>query len=651
MFKEFKVNNLANFPKELEKLLDIHREKIDTITKLKSNNYADILKPMQDMDEELSLFFTPLSHLNSIMNSDNTQKAYENSLPLLSKFSSEVSQNLELFKKIESLSSNDLESQKVIDNDIKDFKLSGVNLPIKEKKELEDIDMKLSELSNKFSQNLLNATNDYELIIKSFNDVKELPQNDLDSAKITLEDGTQGYKFTLQIPSYMAYITYGSSREYREEIYRAYSSRAPQNSEVINQILSLKNQKSKLLGFDNFADYSIAFKDASSSNSVIDFLEKLVTLALPYAKDELQELKEFAKKSDNIESLQSFDVAYYSEKLKKEKFDFDNSMTKPYFVQEKVLNGMLDIISELFDLTIKEVTDVKKWHKCVRIFDIYENEKVSSRIYFDLEARKEKRGGAWMNDFETHYIDANNIQHLASAFVVCNFSPTTDTTPSLLRHDDVVTLFHEMGHAIHHLFSKVNQRSVSGINGVAWDVIEFPSQFLENFAYESAILKRFAFHYETNESISDELLFKIKDTKNYQVALGLLRQVEFALFDFKLHQKLYQKDEIQDLLDSIREKTALLKPPAYNKFQNGFAHIFAGGYSAGYYSYKWAEVLSADAFFECIDENNGFNKTRAKEYKNNILSCGGSKDMSELYNIWLKREAKVESLIKLYGLE
>ncbi|HSR73669.1 MAG TPA: M3 family metallopeptidase, partial [Sulfurovum sp.] len=331
------------------------------------------------------------------------------------------------------------------------------------------------------------------------------------------------------------------------------------------------------------------------------------------------------------------------------KFDFDDTMTKPYFEQEKVLQGLLYIVSELFAVTF-EPADVPTWHACVKPFDIFEEGKLSGRIYFDLEARKEKRGGAWMNDWETHYVDSKGELHLPSAFIVCNFSPTTSKTPSLLRHDDVVTLFHEMGHAIHHLFGKCKERSVSGINGVAWDVVEFPSQFLENFAYEAAILKRFGFHYETDEPISNELMAKIKETKNFQAALGILRQVEFSLFDFVLHQDLYQGEEVQTLLNGIREKTSLLTPPSYNKFQHGFSHIFAGGYAAGYYSYKWAEVLSADAFFSCLDNESGFNKERAKGYKEYILASGGAIEMSELYEEWLGRKADVQSLIKLYEI-
>ena len=480
-------------------------------------------------------------------------------------------------------------------------------------------------------------------------DVEGMPQSDIDAAKEELE-GKTIYKFTLQIPSYLAYMTYGPNREHRKAIAKAYSTRAPQNAEVIDQILALKQEKSKLLHFDNYAHYALETRDASTQDDVINFLEDLAHAALPQAQNELEELRAFAKRVDNIEELEGYDVGYYSEKLKKEKFNFDDTMTKPYFEQSKVLQGMLDIVSELFSVSFKPA-DVPTWHSCVKAFDIFDNDTLSGRIYFDLEARKEKRGGAWMNDWETHYVDVEGKKHLASAFVVCNFSPTTKTTPSLLRHDDVVTLFHEMGHAIHHLFGTSKERSVSGINGVAWDVVEFPSQFLENFAYESAILKRFGFHYETGESISDELMSKIKETKNFQAALGILRQVEFSLFDFKLHQKLYQGDEVQKLIDTIREKTSLLKPASYNKFQHGFAHIFAGGYAAGYYSYKWAEVLSADAFFSCLDDEYGFDKEKAKGYKEYILANGGSKEMSELYQEWLGRKAEVKSLIKLYEID
>jgi oligopeptidase A len=647
-FQEFKIDNLEQFPKDLESLLASQLKMIEVITKSSESSYLSVMKPLQDLDEELGNFFTPLSHLNSVENSEATQKAYEASLPQLSKFSSTVAQNEELFKKIKMITSDDAEAKKVIENDIRGFVLAGAELEEVEKKELEAIEMQLSELGNNFSQNLLNATNAFEMIIENEQDVIEIPATDLALAKREI-DGKVVYKFTLQIPSYLAYMTYGTNRAKREEIAKAYASRAPENAKVIDALLELRYKKAKLLGFESFAEYSLATKDANSTEDVTNFLEELAVKALPQAKEELKELQAFAKRTDGIESLQSFDVAYYSEKLKKEKFNFDDSMTKPYFEQSKVLNGLLDVVSELFNVTFEPV-NATIWNNKVKPFDIYREGNLAGRVYFDLEARESKRGGAWMHDWETHFVDTQGEKHLPTAFIVCNFSPSTAQNPSLLRHDDVVTLFHEMGHGIHHLFGKCNERSVSGINGVAWDVVEFPSQFLEAFAYEKPILKRFAFHHETNEPMSDALLNKIKDTKNYQASLGILRQVEFSLFDFNLHKKLYQGDEVQELLNSIREKTSLLPVPEYNKFQNGFAHIFAGGYSAGYYSYKWAEVLSADAFYACIDEN-GFNQEKADGYYKYILSRGGSEDMSKLYKEWLGREPKVESLLKLYGIE
>ena len=649
MFQNFQINDLSTFPSELDNLLDKQRQTIQSITDSSEISYDKVLKPLQDLDEELSLFFTPLSHLNSVMNSEESKKAYEASLPLLSKFSSEVAQNVALFHKIEKIQAESEEAKTVVKHDIRDFVLSGVNLPQAQKKRMEAISLKLSELSNHFSQNLLDATNEYTLILTDSKDVEGMPQSDIDAAKEE-QEGKTVYKFTLQIPSYLAYMTYGPNRTHRKELSRAYSARAPKNGKVIDEILAYKQEKAQLLGFDSYAHYALETRDASTQEEVIAFLETLAKAALPQAKNELEALKEFALRTDNISDLAGYDLAYYSEKLKKEKFDFDGTMTKPYFEQNKVLNGMLDIVSELFAVTFKPV-DVPTWHDCVKPFDIFDNGELSGRIYFDLEARKEKRGGAWMHDWETHYTDTKGQKHLASAFIVCNFSPATESMPSLLRHDDVVTLFHEMGHGIHHLFGKGKERSISGINGVAWDVVEFPSQFLENFAYEAAILKRFGFHHESNTPISPTLMAKIKESKNYQAALGILRQVEFSLFDFKLHQKHYQGEEVQVLLDSIRKTTSLLEVPSTNKFQHGFAHIFAGGYAAGYYSYKWAEVLSADAFFSCLDEQSGFDIESAKGYKSYILSNGGAKEMSTLYQEWLGRKAEVNSLIKLYELD
>ena len=647
-FVEFRLDDLDNFPKELETLLERQLGDIENIVNSSNSSYMDILKPLQDLESELELFFTPLAHLNSVNNSDKTKEAYEKSLPQISKFHSKISQNEKLFHKIESLSSTDLEESRVIQNSIRDFILSGAKLSMEKKKELEEINLELSELSNSFFQNLLDANSSYELVIEDSRDVEGIPDSDLALAKMVV-DGKEVYRFTLQIPSYLSYMTYGINREYREMLYRAYSTRAPQNSKIIDRILLLRNREAKLLGFNSYTELSLETKDAPSSKAVIEFLEKLLKLAKPKAIKELEELKEFAFRVDGIKSLQPFDIAYYSEKLKKDKFHFDENMTKPYFEQNSVLNGLLGVVSNLFRVEFRE-SNTPIWDSSVKVFDIYRDNILSGRVYFDLEARDTKRGGAWMHNWQTHFINSKGARKLPVVFIVANFPTSTKDTPSLLRHDDVVTLFHEMGHGIHHLFSQCSEYSISGVNGIAWDVVEFPSQFLENFAYEKEILKKFAFHYETGEPISSELLDKIKKAKNFQSALGLLRQIEFSLFDIKLHQKLYQGDEVQALLDTIREETSLIKVPKYNKFQNGFGHIFSGGYSAGYYSYKWAEVLSADAFFECLDSNGEFNQEKANGYYNHILSQGSSEDMSTLYKKWLGRDAKVESLLKLYEI-
>jgi oligopeptidase A len=651
VFQQFLINNFDEFPKELKKLIDSNLKDIDDLVLSQSNNYDDIMRVMDDNEEKLELFFTPLSHLNSVENSEETQKAYEQSLPLLSEYSNKIAQNKKLYEKILTINGETLEQNKVLEDSIRGFKLRGIDLPIVKQKRLEEIDLRLSELSNHFSQNLLNEIKSYELIIEDENDVKNLPSSDKELALCEI-DGKKVYRFTLQHPSYIAYMTYGVNRAYREELYRAFTSKAPQNSEIIDEILKLKMEEANILGFENFASYSLATKDAPDEKSVIDFLDELAKLSLPQASKDIQELQELALRVDGLEKLEPYDVGYYSNILQFEKFDFDDSMTKPYFQSEQVLNGLLQTVENFFGVEFKDVSlEVEHlWNDKVKVFDVYEDNLLHSRLYFDLEARASKRGGAWMHNFETHYIKSNGDMQKASAFIVCNFSPSTATQPSLLSHSDVVTLFHEMGHAIHHIFTKCVERDVSGINGVAWDTVEFPSQFLENFAYEKSILKSFAKHYESGEPISDELLDKIDASKNFQASLGMLRQMEFSLFDFKLHQKLYGGDEVQRLLDSIRETTALIKVPEYNKFQNGFSHIFAGGYSAGYYSYKWAEVLSADAFFECVDEHGVFNYEKLLGYKEHILAKGGSDSMRNLYKNWLDKEPEVPALLKLYGI-
>ena len=645
-FLEFKVD-LDTFIQELKDKLSTNNKQIDEFLNIDVKTYVNFVKPMQMMDEYLEHFFTPLSHLNSVNNSEKTQEIYAESLPIITEYSTKISQNIEMYKaykEIQEKEKNSLnyEQNKVLELNIQGFELSGAHLDEKTKARLAEINIKKSELSNNFSQNLLDATNAYEKIITDEKDIDGIPESDLESAKFE-EDGVTKYKFTLQMPSYIAYMTYGKNAQIREELYKAYVTRAPQNAQIIDELLNLKNEMANLLGFDNYAQYSIATKMAKKESDVTDFLEELIKNSKAQAKEELKELQKIAN-----QPLKSFDSAYYSEILKKEKYDLDEELYRPYFEQKNVVDGMFVFLNKLFEIEFKKVEE-KLWDKKAFSYDLHVDGKLRARLYLDLEARESKRGGAWMHNFQTHCKKEDGSEQLASAFIVCNFPVSSDTNPSLLRHDDVVTLFHEMGHAIHHMLSTVNENEVSGVNGVEWDAVEFPSQFLENFAFEPSVLKLFASHHKTKEIIPDEMIQKLVKSKNFLSASGMLRQLEFSIFDFKLHSKVYQGDEVQDLLNSIREETALIKTPSYNKFQNGFAHIFAGGYAAGYYSYKWAEVLSADAFFSVIDEGI-FNSNTAKKYLHVILNGGGAKGMSELFKELMGREANPNNLLRLNGI-
>ena len=633
--------NLSTFIDELKQRTKNNLEKIEELKKIKSKTFENFVKPLEAMENELEIFFTPLSHVNSVDNSEQTQEVYTQALPIITQYSTQISQDIEIYESFKQIKPNNQEQTRVIELNIQNFELSGAHLDDVTKKELEKINIKLSELSNDFSQNLLDATNAYSYIITDKKDLEGLLKSDIESAKFE-EDGVVKYKFTLQIPSYLAYMTYGKNEKIREELYKAYVSRAPQNAKIIDNILELKQKMAKLLGFENYASYSIASKMAKSEKSVIEFLENLLKDSKQQAKNELKELEEFAKKK-----LQSFDTAYYGELLKQKNYNIDEELYKPYFELNSVVSGMFKFLNKLFNITFKKSENL---NKNTTVYELHVDSKKIATLYLDLEVRESKRGGAWMHNWHSHNIDENGKEQLASAFVVCNFPASTKNQPSLLRHDDVVTLFHEMGHALHHLLSSVTESEVSGVNGVEWDAVEYPSQFLENFAYESDVLKIFAKHYETGEVISPEMIQKLIKSKNFMSAMGMLRQLEFSLFDFKLHQKLYQEKEVQELLNEIREETSLIKTPSYNKFQNGFAHIFAGGYSAGYYSYKWAEVLSADTFYSVIDEGI-FNSKTAQRYKDIVLKGGGAKSMDIYFKDVMQRDVNTKNLLRLNGIK
>ncbi len=645
-FIEFEID-LDTFIANLKKRLDTNETKVSRLLAQEKKTYANFVKPLQIMNEYLEQFFTPLSHINAVSNTDETQKVYSDSLPIITEYSTKLSQNIDIYKAYKEIEANKKETlnytqKRVIKLNIEHFEHSGAHLDDATKSRLQEINIKKSELSNSFSQNLLDATNAYEYIITDKKDIEGLAQSDITAAEFE-DDGVTKYKFTLQMPSYIAYMTYGKNAKIRETLYKAFVTRSPQNALIIDEILALKNEMSILLGFTSYAEYSLAGKMAQNESVVLGFLEDLIKNSKSQAKAELNELQAIAPNT-----LQSFDSAFYSEILKKEKYDIDEEEYRPYFEKESVVNGTFKFLETLFGLRFEQV-GATLWDEKARAYNLYVKDKLTARLYFDLEARKGKRGGAWMHNFQAHCTDEEGVEQLASAFVVCNFPASTHTNPSLLRHDDVVTLFHEMGHAIHHMLSDVDENEVSGVNGVEWDAVEFPSQFLENFAYEAKVLELFAKHYKTKEVIPSAMIEKLVKSKNFLCASGMLRQLEFSLFDFKLHMKTYSGNEVQNLLDTIRQDTALIKVPSYNKFQNGFAHIFAGGYAAGYYSYKWAEVLSADVFFAVIDEKI-FNSSTAKKYFDIVLRGGGSKSMSELFKELMGREPNPSNLLRLNGI-
>jgi len=654
MFMEFELKDFENSAKTLENLIEENKKELDELLKIENKTYQNFVVAFELMSEKLDKFITMISHIDSVKNSELTQEVYSKCLPLISLYSTKISQNEDIYRAFIDIQSNEkgslnIEQNKVLENEIRDFKLGGCGLDTQKKDRLKEINLKLSQLSKEFSQNLLDATNSWEMILEDEEDVKNIPQSDKDLAKFD-DDGVVKYRFTLQMPSYLAYITYGTNRARREEIYKAYTTRAPENAKIIEEILKLKKEKANILGFDNYAQYSLETKMARSTDEVLEFLDTLATYGKVKAKDELKEVQKLAYDEDKLEDIQSFDIAYYSEKLKKANYDIDQEYYKPYFEQDSVVQGLFIVLDKLFDIEFSLVQDAKKWDDKVKVYDISEDGSIIARLYLDLEARDDKKGGAWMHNWETHY-KVNGKEQLPSAFVVCNFAPSTKDTKSLLRHSDVVTLFHEMGHALHHLLSKVQEPFVSGISGVTWDTVEFPSQFLEYFAYDKDILKIFAKHYQTKKILDNEAINRLIKAKNFQSSLAMVRQLEFALFDFRLHlEDIYTQDKVQELLDEVRSKTSPLLPPKYNKFQNGFSHIFAGGYAAGYYSYKWAEVLSADAFYMFIDSHI-FNKNLALKYKKIILGQGGSVDMDKLYTSFTnKQKADIKSLLRIDGI-
>ena len=648
MFINFPLECTKNSLEHVTNIINSNKEEIAKLLKLEKKTYLNFMRPLMELDCRLNDYFTPIAHLNSVCDSPETREAFTICLEPLSIYSSELSQNKEIYEAVKEISmQQDLtaEQKKVIKDSLESFKLGGVHLDDNKKKRLIAINTKLSELSDNFNKNLLDATNAFEIILKDDNHIKDMPESDKMAAKVQ-----QGYRFTLQAPSYIAFMTYCTDRELREEVYRAYMTRAENNSPIIEEMLKLKHEKANLLGYKNYREMRNETMSCPSADYALEFLRNLSKKGKPYAEKELQELSNFAK-TKGIEKLESYDTAYFSNLLKKEVLGFDSELFRPYFEKENVVQGLFTFLQKLFNIKFQEVKDIKLWHETAKCYNLLDSDNNTfARLYIDLEARPEKRGGAWMNNWHTGRIDDKNNIHLPDAFIVANFPPSKEGQPSLLRHEDVHTLFHEAGHAIHHLFSKCKESDVSGINGVEWDAVEFPSQFLENFAYEEKVLKLFAKHYETGEIIPDELIKKLIDNKNFQSGMFLVRQLEFGIFDLSIYDNAYTYKQVHEIILKTRQETAVIFPPDYVIFENGFGHIFGGGYSAGYYSYKWAEMLSADAYI-AFSENGVFDEKIAKSFKENILEKGGSDTMQQLFINFMGRKPDENKLLQLMGMK
>ena len=650
----------------IKKAIENCKSTIDEVVKNGNATYAEVVERIDDTDDILARMWSPVGHMNSVVSSDELREAHDACLPMLSEFGTWVGQHKGLFSLYQQLrESNEFAKlneaqQKVVTNAIRDFTLSGVGLEDDKKKRYAEIQSRLSDLSSTFGNNVMDATMAWTKHVTDEAQLAGLPESAKAAAAQTARNkDKQGWLFTLDIPSYLPVMLYADSSDLREEMYRAYNTKASDqgpnagefdNAAHIDEMLALKQEASSLLGFSSYAERSLATKMASSTEQVTQFLRDLAKRSKPQAQNELQEIVDFAAQSDAQTELQPWDYTYFGEKLKQKKYAISDEELRPYFPEHKVVSGLFEVVSRLYGLRIEQQTGVDTWHKDVSFYKIFDaDNQHRGSFYFDLYAREKKRGGAWMDVCRSRRRLSNGEIQLPVAYMVCNFNGPVDGKPALFTHDEVVTLFHEFGHGLHHMLTKIDAGGVSGISGVAWDAVELPSQFLENWCWQPEALSFISGHFETGEALPNELLDKMLAAKNYQSAMQMVRQLELSLFDFTLHQQSNAEKSVQSILDEIRQEVAVVIPPAFNRFQNSFGHIFAGGYAAGYYSYKWAEVLSSDAFGR-FEEEGIFNQQTGRDFLSNILEMGGSKEPMELFVAFRGREPEVDALLRHSGI-
>ncbi len=665
---KFSSVSVEQIEPQLERHLSEFRANIDALLdKGLAPEWQNFVAPIEEWNDQLEKFWSPVSHLNAVKNSEALRDAYNTCLPKLTEFSTEMGQHRGLYKAYQAIADSPGYSEltaprkKVINNALRDFKLSGIGLEDDAKQRFGEIKKRLAELSTQFSNNVLDATQGWFKHVEDEQQLSGVPSSTLGAYRqAAVVKELPGFVVGLDIPAYLPLMQYCDNAELRREMYLAYSSRASEqgpnggqwdNSELMTEIIALRHELASLLGFGNYAEYSLATKMAENSQQVLGFLNDLASKSRAHAEQDYRELQVFAT-SLGIESLQAWDVPYTSEKLRLEKYALSQEELRPYFPAEYVIAGMFEVVGRLFAVEFSQQKDFDSWHPDVKLFQVLQEGVVIAEFYLDIYARENKRGGAWMADCVSRRRKQQGELQLPVAFLTCNFTAPSEQLPSLLTHVEVTTLFHEFGHGLHHMLTQIDCAAVSGINAVPWDAVELPSQFLKNWCWEKEAIPLISKHYQSGEELPEALLEKMLAAKNFQSGLQMMRQLEFSLFDIKLHLD-YQAENpqpIQETLDSVREQVAVYPVPASNQFQHSFGHIFAGGYAAGYYSYKWAEVLSADAFSR-FEEEGVFNAETGASFLHEILQRGGAEEPMVLFNAFRGREPSVDALLRHCGLQ
>lgn len=650
----------------IEQLIQQCRDTIEQVSQIDTPTWENFYLPQAITGDKLSRAWSPVGHLNAVKNSPELREAYQACLPMLSEYSTWVGQHQGLYQGYVKLKNSpefatySLAQKKAIENSLHDFELSGISLPADKQKRYGEISARLSELSSQFSNNVLDATMGWDIVIDDDADLKGLPESALEGAKLSAQSKEKsGYRFTLEFPSYLPVMTYCENRELRQKMYEAYNTRASDqgpnagkwdNSAIMAETLELRLELAKLLGFESYAELSLATKMAENPTQVVDFLEGLANRSKEQGKKELAELKAFAKESYGVSELQPWDIAFYSEKQKQALYAFNDEELRPYFPEERVLSGLFELVKRIFGMRVEEQKEFDSYHENVRFFNIFdETGRLRGSFYLDLYARENKRGGAWMDDCINQKRLADGSLQKPVAYLTCNFNKPIGDKPALFTHDEVTTLFHEFGHGIHHMLTEIDVGDVSGINGVPWDAVELPSQFLENWCWEEDALAFISGHYQTGEPLPKEKLTQLLKAKNFQAAMFVLRQLEFGLFDFRLHMSEPKENIVLDTLKAVKAQVAVVELPTFVRTPHSFSHIFAGGYAAGYYSYLWAEVLSADAFAR-FEEEGIFNREVGQSFLDNILTRGGSEEPMVLFERFRGRKPTLDALLRHKGI-